>query len=186
MRARDRMIARISDAFDRHGAAHYGENVTQLQHALQCAQLARDHDCSDALIVAALLHDIGRMLAPEGNEIELQGTDAEHEQIGADMLSAAYPPAVTEPIRLHVAAKRYLCAIDRDYADRLSAASRLSLAVQGGPNTMAEAAQFERHPFFADAVLLRRFDDWGKRVGSPVAEFEFYAELLRSQSTASD
>lgn len=186
MRARDRTVDRIIDGFERHGASHYGEDVSQLQHALQCAQLARDHGCSDALIVAALLHDIGRILAPDGNESELDGTDAEHEQVGADALSAAYPPEVTEPIRLHVAAKRYLCATDPAYMDRLSAASKLSLAVQGGPLPANEAAAFERQPFFADAVLLRRFDDWGKRVDRPVAELDSYAELLASLCVGND
>lgn len=180
MGVRDQLLARISEAFERHGADHYGENVTQLQHALQCAQLAREHDCSDSLVVAALLHDIGRMLEPDANDAELGGVDGEHEQVGADALSAGYAPEVTEPIRLHVAAKRYLCATDADYAARLSAASKLSLAVQGGPMSADEAAEFERQPFFADAVTLRGFDDWGKRTGCEVADFDSYAGLLRS------
>lgn len=176
-----RELDTIYDAFERNGSYGYGENLSQLQHALQCAQLARDHDCSDALIVAALLHDFGHMLAPEGNAIELQGANGEHGQVGADWLSAIYPLAVTEPIRLHVAAKRYLCATDPIYEGRLSAASKLSLAVQGGPYTPEEAAAFEQNPFFADAVLIRRFDDWGKRVGSSVADLGAYAKLLKSQ-----
>ena len=163
-----------------HGEEHYGENVSQLQHALQCAQLARENHCSDALVVAALLHDIGRMLVPEGNEVELLGVNAAHEVIGANALATAYPPAVTEPIRLHVAAKRYLCATDADYAERLSAASQLSLGVQGGPMSADEVDAFEREPFFADAVILRRFDDWGKREGSEIADLQFYEPLLET------
>lgn len=186
MGRREQVIATILGVFDRHGAAQYGENVTQLQHALQCAQLARDHDCSDALIIAALLHDIGRMLEPEGNESELQGSDARHEEVGARALTPWYPSEVTEPIRLHVAAKRYFCATDADYSARLSDASRLSLAVQGGAMTADEAAALESEPFFQDAILLRRFDDWGKRIGCEVAGLGSYVPLLKSLCTVSD
>lgn len=174
------MIAMIFEAFDREGAEHYGENISQLQHALQCAQLAQEHGCSDALTAASLLHDLGRMVEPEGNDRELRGIDARHEDIGAALLAAAFPPAVTEPIRLHVDAKRYLCATDPAYAAGLSAASILSLGVQGGPMTADEAATFERNPFFADAVQLRRFDDWGKRTGCAVAPLESYRRLLEA------
>lgn len=177
------IISDIFEAFDRQGAAHYGENVTQLEHALQCAQLARDHNCSSALILAALLHDIGRMLEPNGNEIELRGSDAKHEQAGADALAPFYPHELTEPIRLHVAAKRYLCATDPEYLERLSDASKLSLSVQGGPMSSEEVAAFERLPFFKDATLLRRFDDWGKRTGTEVAELRSYLPLLHSLCT---
>ncbi len=112
MFARETAIAEIVDLFDRFGADHYGENVSQLQHALQCAQLAREHDGSDALIAACLLHDIGRMIDPAGNDAELRGEDAQHELLGARALSLLFPPEVTEPIRLHVAAKRDCCAAD--------------------------------------------------------------------------
>ena len=170
----------IFDIFEQRGSEQYGEHVSQLQHALQCAQLAREHGCTDALVAAALLHDIGRLIEPAGNEEELRGIDAHHENIGANALSAAFPLAVTEPIRLHVAAKRYLCATDADYVARLSAASILSLNVQGGAMSPEEVARFEREPFFADAVQLRRFDDWGKRIGHEVASLNAYRELLRS------
>lgn len=174
------VVAQIFDAFAQHGDAHYGENVSQLQHALQCAQLAREQGCTDAMVAAALLHDIGRMLDPEGNAIELEGTDALHEETGARALSQAFPPEVTEPVRLHVAAKRYLCAIDPAYVAGLSAASLLSLDVQGGAMDAEEKLAFERERFFADALLLRKFDDWGKRVGCPVASLDSYRTLLEA------
>ncbi len=174
----DSTVAEIFATFARHGAAQYGEHVTQLEHALQCAQLATEHACADTLVIAALLHDIGRLLEPDGNADELDGLDARHEDIGAVALSRAYPPAVTEPIRLHVAAKRYLCAVDADYRATLSAASLLSLAVQGGEMDAEEVARFQAEPYFAAAVQLRRFDDWGKRVGCPVAPLESYRPLL--------
>lgn len=174
------VIAWIFDIFAREGHAHYGEHISQLQHALQCAQLAREHGCTDSLIAAALLHDLGRMIEPEGNDQELRGIDARHEDSGARALAPAFAPAVTEPIRLHVAAKRYLAATDPDYVARLSEASLLSLKVQGGPMRPDEITAFEADPFFADALQLRRFDDWGKRIGCPVAELGAYRELLES------
>lgn len=174
----DGMVAEIFAVFERHGAEGYGENVSQLDHALQCAQLARDHDCPDTLVVAALLHDIGRMLQPAGNDGERHGLDARHEDVGAAALAGYFPPAVTEPIRLHVAAKRYLCAVDAEYRATLSDASLLSLKVQGGAMTDQEVAQFRADPFFAEAIELRRFDDWGKRTGCPVAALESYRPLI--------
>lgn len=173
-------IALLFDLFDRFGAEHYGEAVSQLQHALQCAQLARDHACSDAMILASLLHDIGRMIDPTGNDAELEGIDARHEVIGAQALSALFGPEVTEPVRLHVDAKRYLCATDAAYAGSLSAASILSLAVQGGAMTADEQDRFEQEPYFADAIQLRRFDDWGKRSGCEVATLESYRPLIEA------
>lgn len=172
------VIAQIFDAFEQHGAAHYGEHVSQLQHALQCAQLAQEHGCSDAMVAAALLHDIGRMLDPQGNAIELEGTDAYHEETGAATLARAFTAEVTEPVRLHVAAKRYLCAVNPEYVAGLSPASLLSLEVQGGAMSPGEVLAFEAEPFFAQAVQLRRFDDWGKRTGCPVAELDSYRDLL--------
>ncbi len=176
----DGMVAEIFSVFARHGAEHYGEGVTQIEHALQCAQLAVDHHCPDTLVVAALLHDIGRLLDPSGNDEETQGIDARHEDVGARMLAACFPPDVTEPIRLHVAAKRYLCAVDADYRATLSEASLLSLTVQGGPMSHDEVARFRAEPFFAAAVQLRRFDDWGKRTGCPVAPLDSYRPTIEA------
>ena len=174
----DSMVAEIFATFARHGAESYGENVTQIDHALQCAQLAVDHDCADTLVAAALLHDIGRLLEPAGNDGEHYGIDARHEDIGARALATCFPPTVTEPIRLHVAAKRYLCAVDAGYRATLSDASLSRLAVQGGAMTDEEVVRFRAEPFFAEAIMLRRFDDWGKRTGCPVAALESYRPLL--------
>lgn len=178
-------LDRIFAHFAQHGGAHYGEDVTQLDHALQCAQLATEHGCTEALVAAALLHDIGRMIDPAGNDAEQQGIDAGHEALGAAWLSPYFPPSVIEPIRLHVAAKRYLCATDPAYAAKLSAASILSLNVQGGPMPAADISAFEAEPFYADAVQLRRFDDWGKREGAAPAPLATYRALLERVSLAS-
>ena len=177
------MIDIIFDLFHRYGNDRYGEDATQLSHALQCAALARVEGCRDALIAAALLHDVGQFVESAGLMAERSGIDARHEELGYRLLVTAFPAAVTDPIRLHVGAKRYLCAVDPTYAGRLSAASRLSLRLQGGPMSGEERSAFEREPSFADAVTLRRFDDAGKVVGLAEADLAFYRPLLEAVLT---
>ncbi len=174
----DARIDRALAPLIRCGAQSYGEAITQYAHAVQCAQLAREHGCGPALIAAALLHDVGQFLDDAGNAAEAEGRDGLHEETGAAFLRAFFGPEVTEPVRLHVAAKRYLCATAADYRAGLSAASELSLQLQGGPMNAAECAAFERNPFFADALLLRHFDDAGKRADWAVPPLESYRALL--------
>jgi phosphonate degradation associated HDIG domain protein len=162
----------------RCGAQTYGEAITQYAHAVQCAQLAREQGCGPAMIAAALLHDIGQFLDDAGHAAEAEGRDGLHEETGAAFLRAFFGPEVTEPVRLHVAAKRYLCAISEGYRAGLSAASELSLQLQGGPMRTEECATFERSPHFADAVLLRQFDDAAKRPDWAVPPLESYRALL--------
>lgn len=150
--------------FERWGPEHYDEEVSQLDHALQTAAHARHESATDALVVAALLHDTGHLLelrgsgAPDGDVTD----DPGHEALGARWLGALFPPSVTGPISLHVAAKRYRCAGDPRYHSSLSAGSVLSLARQGGPMSAEEQARFERHPAHRDAIRLRGWDDAGK------------------------
>lgn len=174
------VIDLIFALFDRHGNDRYGEDTTQLSHALQCATLARAQKCTDALIAAALLHDVGQFVEDAGLMAERSGIDARHEDLGYRLLSTAFPAAVTDPIRLHVAAKRYLCAVDPDYVAQLSAASQLSLRLQGAAMSGRERLAFEREPFFADAVMLRRFDDAGKAPDLEDAELQSYRPLLET------
>lgn len=145
----------------RGGEMYGGEVVTQLGHALQSTVLARGEGAPDALVTAALLHDYGHLLADDEGQAE-QGRDMFHEDVAADHLARWFGPAVTEPIRLHVAAKRYLCAVDPDYAATLSPASVASLAVQGGPFNDAETAAFRSNPHWQAAVRLRFWDDLAK------------------------
>ncbi len=174
------IVDQIFGLYERFGSERYGEDATQLQHALQVAELARRHGCAPPLIAAALLHDIGQFLDGAGNAAETLGIDARHEVSGARYLAAHFPPAICEPVRLHVAAKRYLCAVEPAYLNSLSRASRLSLQYQGGPMDEAQTHVFLAQPFHADAVTLRRFDDTGKQPDWYPPDLASYRELLES------
>lgn len=174
------VVEQIFDLFGRFGSQHYGEDTTQLQHALQTAELARRSGCPDTLVCAALLHDIGQLMGGAGDAAELLGVDARHEIGGARFLGRHFSKEICEPVRLHVAAKRYLCAVDSTYAEGLSHASALSLNLQGGPMSAAEIKGFEAEPFFADAVKLRRFDDAGKRPEWQAPDLASYRPLLQA------
>jgi phosphonate degradation associated HDIG domain protein len=161
--------------YDRWGADHYDEDLSQRDHALQTAALALAAGASDALIVAALLHDIGHLLALQtGSQEGSRPVDLRHEASGARYLAGLFPSSVTGPIALHVRAKRYRCAVDHRYWDQLSAGSKRSLEVQGGPMTDDEAATFELLPGFANAVRLREWDDQGKVDGLDVVPLAAY------------
>jgi phosphonate degradation associated HDIG domain protein len=168
------MIDRIERLFAERGAEAYGESVSQLEHALQTAAEAERAGASPGLVAAALLHDIGHLLPP-GQETAHRRP---HNESGAAFLAEAFGAEVSEPTRLHVPAKRYLCATEPDYASRLSPASVMSLARQGGPMTQEEAAAFEREPYCRDAVSLRRWDEQGKVPGRAVPGLEHYRPLL--------
>lgn len=159
---KDGFVDEIFALYRQRRDEQYGERVTQLDHALQCAALARSDGAPDALVAAALLHDYGHLVEDRGHMAERQGMDGAHEAVGADALSAWFGPDVTQPIALHVAAKRYLCATEPGYLDALSPASQLSLRLQGGPLAPGEADAFKALPFAGEAVRLRRWDDWGK------------------------
>ena len=161
MTAEDAVEAVLARLRER-GGERYGERVTQLDHALQCASLAAAEGAPASLVAAALLHDYGHLIDDRGHMAERDGLDGEHEAVGAAALAAWFGPAVTKPIALHVAAKRYLCAAEPGYLEALSGASQLSLDLQGGAFAPAEAAAFIARPFAEDAVRLRRWDDWGK------------------------
>jgi [1-hydroxy-2-(trimethylamino)ethyl]phosphonate dioxygenase len=159
-------------------AAYFGEPVSQEEHALQCAELAEKDGADDALVIAALLHDVGHLLHHRGEDIAERGSDAQHELIGQKWLMRRFGPAVAEPVRLHVAAKRFLCATDSSYQAQLSPASQLSLTLQGGPLTPPEIAEFATNPFHAAAVRLRRWDDEAKIPGKAVPPLDHYRARL--------
>ena len=173
------VVRLLGDLFEQQGADEYlGEPVTQEAHMLQAAACAQAAGATDALIAAALLHDVGHFTGPVSGTDLMSGTDNRHSHVGADWLAAWFPEAVTEPVRLHVAAKRYLCAVEPDYFGRLSEASVYTLDVQGGPMSEPEAAQFAANPFAEDAVALRRWDETAKDPEAQVPSFDHYRPLL--------
>lgn len=177
-------IARLY--YERGGVAYAGEPVSQAEHALQCAWLAEQAGADDELVAAALLHDLGHLLVIEHSTLTRSptelGIDDRHQFIALPLLRGVFGPAVLEPIRLHVDAKRYLCATRPDYLAGLSADSRRSLALQGGVYDDAQARRFAAQPWAADAVRLRLWDDAAKVAGletPPLAHFMAVAARVR-------
>jgi len=172
-------VDELAELFAGEGASAYlGEQVTMAQHMLQAAARAEEAGAPDALIAAALLHDLGHFHGPVSGAELMEGTDNRHSHTGADRLAEWFGPEVTEPIRLHVAAKRYLCAVEPGYFGRLSQASVYTLEVQGGPMSPAEAAAYEANPYAADGVAVRRWDDEGKDPEAPTPDFAHFRPLL--------
>ena len=169
----------IASIYSRRGAgAYYGEAVTMTEHSLQAAYFASAHGASDALVLASLLHDIGHLIDAAPEDIADWKQDAGHERSGSRWLAAHFGPEVYEPVRLHVPAKRYLCATDPAYMNQLSAASVTTLRLQGGPMNATERQAFEAEPRWREAVLLRQFDDQGKIGGLKAPPFEHYRPLI--------
>ena len=180
------VLARVDRLFaERGGGEYHGEAVTQLEHALQSAHMAEADARPAEWIAAALLHDVGHLLHGHGEDYLEHGINDRHEDLGARFLARAFGPDVTEPIRLHVPAKRYLCAARPGYFATLSPASVRSLELQGGPMSADEARAFEAHPHFAAAAAVREYDDRAKVVGlaaPPFAHFRKYLEAsLRAE-----
>jgi len=172
--------------YQEFGRMHYDEELAQIDHALQTAALAVHEAVPDELVAAALLHDVGHLLAIQAGRAEGESAapaqDLTHEAVGARYLAGLFPPSVTGPIALHVRAKRYLCAMEPDYVAGLSAGSVRSLELQGGPMSVTELRVFERNPASTSAVRLRRWDDDGKLEGLQVEPLIAYEELLQRVS----
>jgi phosphonate degradation associated HDIG domain protein len=178
-------VDEVMELMGRHGdEAYFGEPVSQLEHALQAAFFASRAKGSPTLVVAALLHDVGHLLHDLGENVADQGIDTRHEEAGYTWLLERFGAAVAEPVRAHVAAKRYLCAVDSEYLARLSPASVQSLALQGGPFTDEQVREFESFPWHKDAVRLRCWDDEAKQPGLAVPGLEAYRPLLEDVSRA--
>jgi predicted HD phosphohydrolase len=164
-----------------HGRRRYGEGVTDLHHALQCAALARRQGADDELVLAALVHDIGRLLAvvaAADGKPRAESSHDHHAAWGAAALRPFVPARTLAAVERHVAAKRYLCAVDPVYAAALSAASVRSLAAQGGPLSAEERARFDAEPWAEEALRVRRWDDSAKDPAAACAPLEDYRPLL--------
>lgn len=174
------IIDQIFDHFSLYGHQSYGERVSMQEHMLQAAYFAEQDEADPLLIAAALLHDYGHLIHDLPEDIADQGIDAIHEQVGADYLAEYFVPPVTEPGRLHVAAKRYLCAVDPDYFSTLTPASVQSLELQGGPFNEAQVREFEASPYFVAAVQLRRYDEMGKVPDFQTPDLEHFRPYLEA------
>ena len=169
-------IDQIRDVLLETGFERYGDEglVSQLQHALQCAALASKNKASPALITAALLHDIGHVIDKRFDGAAAAGIDRQHEVLGSVYLAKSFGPDVTEPVRLHLPAKRYLCAVDLGYIECLSPGSVRSLNLQGGSFNEFEAKDFENQPFANEAIQLRRWDDQAKDPNAETEPLDYY------------
>jgi predicted HD phosphohydrolase len=174
------VVSFLTDIFQRRGSEEYlGEPVTMEQHMLQAAHYAAAEGEDDIVIVAALLHDIGHFTSEFGSYSPDDTKDRFHETAGAEALEGLFPSLVIDCIRYHVAAKRYLCAVDSAYFDKLSAASVHSLSLQGGPMSDAEVEQFKRHEHLNDIVKVRLYDDAGKNPTLEVKPFSYYRPMVQ-------
>ena len=170
----------ISIIATRGSQAYLGEPCSIAEHMLQTAHLAEMNGADPSLIAAALLHDFGHLVHDLEQDAAEHGINTAHEDVGATWLSRLFGLSVTEPIRLHVAAKRYLCATELGYLMMLSPASRLSMQLQGGPMKPTEVVAFAHSEWAQDAVRIRRWDDQGKVSGGVTPPIEHYRDVLQS------
>lgn len=178
------ILAYLEDLFMRSATHSYlGESVSMAEHMLQTAARAEDYGADNPLVLACLLHDVGHYAGEFGEDHLESGIDNAHESVGAKFLARFFPASVWQPIGLHVAAKRYLCATDEHYFDTLSPASVATLKLQGGVMGPPEIQWFTEQAYFHQAVILRRCDDAGKVIGAPTREFAAYRPLLDSLLT---
>jgi [1-hydroxy-2-(trimethylamino)ethyl]phosphonate dioxygenase len=174
------IVAFLADIFERRGGEEYlGEPVTMAEHMLQGAYLAEQQGENEEIIVATLLHDIGHFTSEFGTFSMEDDHDKHHEEAGAKVLERFFPCIVTDCVRYHVAAKRYICATDPKYLKQLSVASLHSLKLQGGPMTVQEVSEFEKQRNIRDIVKVRYLDDAGKIAGMATPEFAHYAPMLQ-------
>jgi phosphonate degradation associated HDIG domain protein len=173
------LIDEIFRVFREYGAEEYlGERVSMTEHMLQSAYAAEQDGAPPQLVAASLLHDYGHFIHEFPSDAADHGIDTHHEEVAHAFLSEHFGPEIAEPIRMHVAAKRYLCATEPSYLGELSPASVHSLNLQGGPYSPAEVAEFELSPYARDAVRLRRYDDIGKVAGLETPDLEHYRSVL--------
>jgi len=181
-------VTSLLELYEQRGQDCYGEDVTQLHHALQCASLALRDEADDALVAAALLHDVGHLVDDARDATLLDDVDDDrHEAVGARMLASLFGSRVATPVALHVLAKRWRCAVEPAYRDNLSPASKTSLLAQGGALDAAQCARFEGLPSHGEAIALRSWDDLGKdpnALAGSIGDFEPLLVRLASAHAA--
>ncbi|MBM3650724.1 MAG: HD domain-containing protein [Alphaproteobacteria bacterium] len=171
----DPLRQELLEIFVGRATKRYGlSEINQLQHALQSAAHAEADGAPPATVLAALLHDVGHMIHHLGENPAARGVDDHHEALGAEWLAERFGPAVSEPVRLHVEAKRYLCTVESDYFSKLSSDSVLSLELQGGLMSPGEVEAFRANPHHAEAVRLRRYDEAAKDPRAATPDFDHY------------
>jgi predicted HD phosphohydrolase len=181
------MIDRLIDAMTKSAPRQYGkEGVTELAHALQCADLAQGAGADEELVLACLLHDVGRYAVAQDEvsdtlEIAAPRSAAArgHHEAGADLIAPHVPARVAFLIRAHTDAKRYLCATEPGYHDKLSRGSKHTLTLQGGVMTVEEVKRAETNPWWPDALRLRRWDDEAKVVGKKTRPLSVWKPLIQ-------
>jgi phosphonate degradation associated HDIG domain protein len=174
------IVAFLADIFERRGGEEYlGEPVTMAEHMLQGATLAENANLPEIIVVAALLHDIGHFTSEFGTFRMDDTEDRYHEEAGAQVLEAFFPILVTDCVRYHVAAKRYLCATRPDYFNSLSDASVHSLNLQGGPMSPQEVAEFEQNPNLEQIIQVRYLDDASKHADMETPDFAHFAPMVQ-------
>ncbi|MBT6543934.1 MAG: HD domain-containing protein [Rhodobacteraceae bacterium] len=174
------IVAFLQDIFERRGGEEYlGEPVTMAEHMLQGATIAEKNGQSEIIIVSALLHDVGHFTSEFGMFSMEDTKDRFHEDAGAEILQDFFPTLVTDCVRHHVAAKRYLCATRPSYFDRLSQASVHSLNLQGGPMNDDEVKNFEKNPNLKDIIAVRFLDEAGKHADMETPPFTHFAPMVQ-------
>lgn len=178
---KDPLRQELLDIFVGRATRRYGlSEINQLQHALQAAALAEADGAAPATVVASLLHDVGHLIHGLGEDPASRGIDDVHEELGATWLAERFGPAVSEPVRLHVSAKRYLCTVESDYFGKLAPDSVRSLELQGGLMSSNEVEAFRGNPFHAEAVRLRRYDEEAKDPRASTPDFDHYLRHVAS------
>lgn len=177
---RENIVEFIGGIFDRRGDEEYlGEPVTMAEHMLQGATIAEQNGQPEEIIVGALLHDIGHFTSEFGTFSMNDTEDRFHEQAGAKVLERFFPSVITDCVRYHVAAKRYLCATRPEYFNRLSEASVHSLNLQGGPMNAEEVAEFEKNPNLKQIIAVRYLDEAGKRADMETPDYWHFAPMVQ-------
>ena len=177
------VVEEVFGLFSEHGDADYiGEDISQLEHACQAAQLAQNEGYDSDVILAALFHDIGHLCEMNGDRSSMGAYGVmEHEKLGADYLRArGFSEKIATLVQSHVAAKRYLCFADKEYYTKLSEASKSTLGYQGGPMTSDEAAAFENDPLFKTIIRMRHWDEMAKETDLPLPDMNIYRKLAVS------